>query len=199
MDIVVAAGLIALLIVVLGTGLWIGLALLGVALFAMEVFTSRPVGDSMVFTIWGSTSSWTLTALPLFLWMGEILFRSRLTADLFKGLAPWLNRLPGRLLHANVIGCGIFAAVSGSSAATCATIGKITLPELKRRGYPDAISMGSLAGAGTFGLLIPPSIIMIVYAVAADVSIAKLFVAGVLPGVLLMAIFSLYKIGRAHV
>jgi C4-dicarboxylate transporter DctM subunit len=192
MDIVVAAGLIALLIAVLGTGLWIGLALLGVALFAMEVFTARPVGDSMVFTIWGSTSSWTLTALPLFLWMGEILFRSRLTADLFKGLAPWLNRLPGRLLHANVIGCGIFAAVSGSSAATCATIGKITLPELKKRGYPDAISMGSLAGAGTFGLLIPPSIIMIVYAVAADVSIAKLFVAGVLPGVLLMAVFSAY-------
>jgi C4-dicarboxylate transporter DctM subunit len=130
--------------------------------------------------------------LPLFLWMGEILFRSRLTADLFKGLAPWLNRLPGRLLHANVIGCGIFAAVSGSSAATCATIGKITLPELKKRGYPDAISMGSLAGAGTFGLLIPPSIIMIVYAVAADVSIARLFVAGVLPGVMLMALFSLY-------
>jgi C4-dicarboxylate transporter, DctM subunit len=192
MDIIVAAGLIALLIVVLGTGLWIGLALLGVAVFAMQAFTGRPVGDSMVFTIWGSTSSWTLTALPLFLWMGEILFRSRLTADLFKGLAPWLNRLPGRLLHANVIGCGIFAAVSGSSAATCATIGKITLPELKKRGYPDAISMGSLAGAGTFGLLIPPSIIMIVYAVAADVSIAKLFVAGVLPGLLLMALFSVY-------
>ncbi len=192
MDIVVAAGLIALLIAVLGTGLWIGLALLGVALFAMEVFTARPVGDAMVFTIWGSTSSWTLTALPLFLWMGEILFRSRLTADLFKGLAPWLNRLPGRLLHANVIGCGIFAAVSGSSAATCATIGKITLPELKKRGYPDDISMGSLAGAGTFGLLIPPSIIMIVYAVAADVSIAKLFVAGVIPGILLMAVFSIY-------
>jgi C4-dicarboxylate transporter DctM subunit len=192
MDIVVAAGLIALLIVVLGTGLWIGLALLGVAIFAMQMFTGRSVGDSMVFTIWGSTSSWTLTALPLFLWMGEILFRSRLTADMFKGLAPWLNRLPGRLLHANVIGCGIFAAVSGSSAATCATIGKITLPELKKRGYPDDISMGSLAGAGTFGLLIPPSIIMIVYAVAADVSIAKLFIAGVIPGLLLMAIFSIY-------
>ncbi|WP_395699869.1 TRAP transporter large permease [Aquabacterium sp.] len=192
MDIFIAGLLIVLMIVVLGSGLWIGLSLLGVALFAMEFFSSRPVGDSMVFTIWGSTSSWTLTALPLFLWMGEILFRSRLTADMFKGLAPWLNRLPGRLLHANVIGCGIFAAVSGSSAATCATIGKITLPELKKRGYPDDISMGSLAGAGTFGLLIPPSIIMIVYAVAADVSIAKLFVAGVIPGVMLMAIFSVY-------
>ncbi len=192
MDILTAALLIALLIAVLASGFWIGLTLLGVAVFAMQAFTSRPVGDSMVFTIWGSTSSWTLTALPLFLWMGEILFRSRLTADLFKGLAPWLNRVPGRLLHANVIGCGIFAAVSGSSAATCATIGKITLPELKRRGYPDAISMGSLAGAGTFGLLIPPSIIMIVYAVATDVSIAKLFVAGVVPGVLLMLMFSAY-------
>jgi C4-dicarboxylate transporter, DctM subunit len=194
MDIVTAALLIVLLIAILASGFWIGLTLLGVAVIAMEVFTSRPVGDSMVFTIWGSTSSWTLTALPLFLWMGEILFRSRLTADLFTGLAPWLNRVPGRLLHANVIGCGIFAAVSGSSAATCATIGKITLPELKQRGYPDAISMGSLAGAGTFGLLIPPSIIMIVYAVATDVSIARLFVAGVLPGIGLMAIFSGYLI-----
>ncbi len=192
MDIVTAALLIGLLLAVLASGLWIGLALLGVAVIAMEVFTSRPVGDSMVFTIWGSTSNWTLTALPLFLWMGEILFRSRLTADLFKGLAPWLNRVPGRLLHTNVIGCGIFAAVSGSSAATCATIGKITLPELKKRGYPDDISMGSLAGAGTFGLLIPPSIIMIVYAVATDVSIARLFMAGVLPGLMLMAIFSGY-------
>jgi C4-dicarboxylate transporter, DctM subunit len=194
MDIVTAALLIGLLIAVLASGLWIGLTLLGVAVVAMQLFTSRPVGDSMVFTIWGSTSSWTLTALPLFLWMGEILFRSRLTADLFKGLAPWLNRVPGRLLHTNVIGCGIFAAVSGSSAATCATIGKITLPELKKRGYPDDISMGSLAGAGTFGLLIPPSIIMIVYAVATDVSIARLFVAGVIPGLMLMALFSAYLV-----
>jgi len=194
MDILTAALLIVLLLAVLASGFWIGLSLLAVAVFAMEVFTNRPVGDSMVFTIWGSTSSWTLTALPLFLWMGEILFRSRLTADLFKGLAPWLNRIPGRLLHANVIGCGIFAAVSGSSAATCATIGKITLPELKKRGYPDDISMGSLAGAGTFGLLIPPSIIMIVYAVATDVSIAKLFVAGVVPGLGLMAIFTTYLV-----
>jgi tripartite ATP-independent transporter DctM subunit len=192
MDFVTAALLVGLLLAVLASGLWIGLALLGVAVFAMEVFTSRPVGDSMVFTIWGSTSNWTLTALPLFLWMGEILFRSRLTADLFKGLAPWLNRVPGRLLHTNVIGCGIFAAISGSSAATCATIGKITLPELRRRGYPEAIALGSLAGAGTFGLLIPPSIIMIVYAVATDVSIARLFVAGVLPGLMLMALYSAY-------
>jgi tripartite ATP-independent transporter DctM subunit len=194
MDIVAAGLLVALLLALLASGLWIGLALLGVAAFALEVWTSRPVGDSMVFTIWGSTSSWTLTALPLFLWMGEILFRSRLTADLFKGLAPWLNRLPGRLLHTNVVGCGIFAAVSGSSAATCATVGRITLPELKSRGYPDAIALGSLAGAGTFGLLIPPSIIMIVYAVATDVSIAKLFVAGVVPGLMLMALFSGYLV-----
>jgi C4-dicarboxylate transporter DctM subunit len=194
MDIVTAGLLIVALIAVLASGFWIGLTLLGVAAVAMQFFTQRMVGDSMVFTIWGSTSNWTLTALPLFLWMGEILFRSRLTADLFKGLAPWLNRIPGRLLHTNVIGCGIFAAVSGSSAATCATIGKITLPELKKRGYPDDIAIGSLAGAGTFGLLIPPSIIMIVYAVATDVSIAKLFVAGIVPGLMLMAIFSGYLV-----
>jgi C4-dicarboxylate transporter, DctM subunit len=184
--------LIAMMFVLLGAGLWIGLSLLGVALIAMEFFTARPVGDSMALTIWGSTSSWTLTALPLFLWMGEILFRTKLSSDMFKGLAPWLNRLPGRLLHTNVIGCTIFAAVSGSSAATCATIGKITLPELKKRGYPEDIAIGTLAGAGTLGLLIPPSIIMIVYGVAANVSIAKLFIAGVIPGILLALLFMGY-------
>lgn len=192
MDVVIAFALIICLLVVLGSGLWIGLSLLGVALVAMEFFSQRPVGDSMALTIWGSTSSWTLTALPLFLWMGEILFRTKLSEDMFKGLAPWLNKLPGRLLHTNVIGCTIFAAVSGSSAATCATVGKITLPELKRRGYPDDIAIGSLAGAGTLGLLIPPSIIMIVYGVAANVSIAKLFIAGIIPGLLLAALFMGY-------
>jgi C4-dicarboxylate transporter, DctM subunit len=145
-------------------------------------------------TIWGSASSWTLTALPLFVWMGEILFRTRLSEDMFKGLAPWLERVPGRLLHTNIIGCTIFAAVSGSSAATCATIGKMTLPELKSRGYPDAITIGTLAGAGTLGLLIPPSIIMIVYGVAANVSISHLFIAGVIPGLLLALLFSGYVV-----
>jgi C4-dicarboxylate transporter DctM subunit len=172
MDALIALLLIVFMLVVLGSGLWIGLSLLGVAVVAMQFFTERPVGDAMVLTIWGSTTSWTLTALPLFLWMGEILFRSRLAEGMFRGLAPWLNRLPGRLLHVNVIGCTIFAAVSGSSAATCATIGKITLPELDKRGYPDRLAVGTLSGAATLGLLIPPSIIMIVYGVAANVSIA---------------------------
>jgi tripartite ATP-independent transporter DctM subunit len=192
MDIVIAFGLIVLLFAALGSGLWIGLSLLAVALLGMELLTARPAGDSMMLTIWGSTSSWTLTALPLFLWMGEILFRSKLSDSMFKGLAPWLDRLPGRLLHINVVGCTIFAAISGSSAATCATIGKITLPELKKRGYPEDISIGTLAGAGTLGLLIPPSIIMIVYGVAANVSIAKLFLAGVIPGLMLAALFMGY-------
>ncbi|MFN3417580.1 MAG: TRAP transporter large permease [Caldimonas sp.] len=192
MDMMVAGLLMALLFVILGSGLWIGLALVAVAAVGMEFFTQRPAGDSMALTMWGHMSSWTLTALPLFLWMGEILFRTRLAKDMFSGLAPWLNRLPGRLLHTNVIGCGIFAAVSGSSAATCATIGKITLPELKKRGYPDDIAIGTLAGAGTLGLLIPPSIIMIVYGVASNVSIAKLFVAGVIPGILLALLFMGY-------
>lgn len=194
MDVIIALGLIVVLFAVLGSGLWIGLSLLAVALVGMELFTNRPVGDSMMLTIWGSTSSWTLTALPLFLWMGEILFRSKLSSSMFKGLAPWLERLPGRLLHVNVVGCTIFAAISGSSAATCATIGKITLPELKQRGYPEEISVGTLAGAGTLGLLIPPSIIMIVYGVAANVSISKLFLAGVIPGLLLAALFMGYII-----
>ncbi|RZI67298.1 TRAP transporter large permease [Variovorax guangxiensis] len=191
-DIAVAGVLILTLFFILGSGVWIGLTLSGVAWIAMELFSSRSAGDAMAVTIWGSASSWTLTALPLFVWMGEILFRTRLSQDMFKGLAPWMQALPGRLLHTNVVGCAIFAAVSGSSAATCATIGKMTLPELKKRGYPEDMVIGTLAGAGTLGLLIPPSIIMIVYGVSADVSIAKLFIAGVLPGILLALLFSGY-------
>ncbi len=186
--------LVVVLFALLGSGVWIGLALAGVAWIGMELFSSRPAGDAMAVTIWGSSSSWTLTALPLFCWMGEILFRTRLSEHMFRGLAPWLERVPGRLLHTNIIGCTIFAAVSGSSAATCATIGKMTLPELKGRGYPEGITIGSLAGAGTLGLLIPPSIIMIVYGVSANVSIAQLFIAGVIPGILLAALFSGYLV-----
>ena len=184
--------LIGALFLILASGVWIGLTLTGVAWIAMQLFSARPAGDAMAVTIWGSASSWTLTALPLFVWMGEILFRTRLSQDMFRGLAPWMQALPGRLLHVNVVGCAIFAAVSGSSAATCATIGKMSLPELARRGYPDDIAVGSLAGAGTLGLLIPPSIIMIVYGVSADVSIAQLFIAGVVPGILLALLFSGY-------
>ena len=193
-DIAITGLLVLSLFLILGSGVWIGLTLSGVAWIAMQMFSARPAGDAMAVTIWGSSSSWTLTALPLFVWMGEILFRTRLSQDMFKGLSPWVQSLPGRLLHTNVVGCTIFAAVSGSSAATCATIGKMTLPELKRRGYPDDIVIGTLAGAGTLGLLIPPSIIMIVYGVTADVSIAKLFIAGVLPGIMLACMFSGYII-----
>jgi C4-dicarboxylate transporter DctM subunit len=192
MDALITLLLIVALFVLLGSGVWIGLALAGVAWIGMELFSSRPAGDAMAVTIWGSASSWTLTALPLFVWMGEILFRTRLSEDMFRGLAPWLERIPGRLLHTNILGCTIFAAVSGSSAATCATIGKMTLPELASRGYPEGITVGTLAGAGTLGLLIPPSIIMIVYGVAANVSIAQLFIAGIVPGLLLATLFSGY-------
>jgi C4-dicarboxylate transporter, DctM subunit len=195
MDQILLTGfLMVCLFVILGAGVWIGLALLGVGWIAMELFTSRPVGDAMVTTIWGASSSWTLTALPMFIWMGEILFRSKLSESMFKGLAPWMGRLPGRLLHTNVVGCTIFAAVSGSSAATCATIGKMTIPELRRRGYPEEMIVGSLAGSGTLGLLIPPSLIMIVYGVAAEVSIAQLFIAGVIPGLMLAGLFMGYVI-----
>ena len=191
-DLAVMALLVLCLFLILGSGVWIGLTLSGVAWIGMQLFTARPAGDAMAVTIWGSASSWTLTALPLFVWMGEILFRTRLSQDMFKGLAPWMQALPGRLLHTNVVGCTIFAAVSGSSAATCATIGKMTLPELTRRGYPEHMVVGTLAGASTLGLLIPPSIIMIVYGVTAEVSIAKLFIAGVFPGIMLALMFSGY-------
>ena len=191
-DVLITTLLIVSLFALLGSGVWIGLTLAGVAWIGMQLFSARPAGDAMAVTVWGAASSWTLTALPLFVWMGEILFRTKLSESMFRGLAPWVGRLPGRLLHTNVIGCTIFAAVSGSSAATCATIGKMTLPELGKRGYPEDITIGSLAGAGTLGLLIPPSIIMIVYGVSADVSIAKLFVAGIIPGVVLASLFSGY-------
>ena len=189
-DVVITTFLIISLFALLGSGVWIGLTLAGVAWIGMELLSSRPAGDAMAITIWGAASSWTLTALPLFVWMGEILFRTKLSESMFRGLAPWVNALPGRLLHTNILGSTIFAAVSGSSAATCATIGKMSIPELTKRGYPPEKIVGSLGGASTLGLLIPPSIIMIVYGVAAEVSIAKLFVAGVLPGLLLASLFS---------
>lgn len=191
-EMLVTGFLIVALFALLGSGVWIGLTLAGVAWIGMELFSSRSAGDAMAVTVWGSASSWTLTALPLFVWMGEILFRTRLSENMFRGLAPWVNALPGRLLHTNILGSTIFAAVSGSSAATCATIGKMTIPELTERGYPPERVIGSLGGASTLGLLIPPSIVMIVYGVAAEVSIAKLFVAGVIPGLMLAGLFSGY-------
>ena len=189
--------LIIVLFALLGGGVWVGLTLAGVAWFGMEFFSSRAAGDAMAITIWGGASSWTLTALPLFIWMGEILYRTNLSENLFRGLAPWVNRLPGRLLHTNVLGCTIFASVCGSSAATCVTVGRMNLPELRRRGYPDAQIIGSLGGPATLGLLIPPSIILIVYGVAAETSIAKLFIAGVIPGLLLAMLFSGWIAGWA--
>ncbi len=180
---------VAVLLVLLGSGVWVGLSLIGVAMTGMLLFTTRPAGDAMATTIWSASSSWTLTALPLFIWMGEILFRTRLSEDLFRGLSPWLMRLPGRLLHVNVAGCALFAAISGSSAATVATVGKMSIPELRRRNYPERMIIGTLAGAGTLGLLIPPSIILIVYGVTVNESIAKLFMAGIVPGIVIALLF----------
>ena len=168
--------------------------MIGVSAIGMMLFTSRPVGDAMATTIWGTSSSWTLTALPLFVWMGEILFRTKLSENLFKGLSPWMQKLPGGLIHVNIVGCALFAAISGSSAATVATVGKMSIPELRKRKYPEKILLGSLAGSGTLGLLIPPSIILIIYGVAVQESIAKLFIAGIIPGIMIALIFMSYVI-----
>ena len=182
-----------LLVVLLGSGVWIAISLLACGWVGMQFAAGNiPAGSVLATKIWGNAASWELAALPLFIWMGEILFRTKLSEEMFRGLSPWLRRVPGRLLHVNVLGCGIFGSVSGSSAATCATIAKIALPELKKRGYPEMISLGSLAGAGTLGILIPPSITMVVYAVAAEVSILKVFLAGFLPGLLVMLLYSGY-------
>ena len=185
---------ISVLLFFLGSGIWVALSMIGVSAIGMTLFTSRPVGDAMATTIWGTSSSWTLTALPLFVWMGEILFRTRLSENLFKGLSPWMQKLPGGLIHVNIVGCALFAAISGSSAATVATVGKMSIPELRKRNYPEKILLGSLAGSGTLGLLIPPSIILIIYGVAVQESIAKLFIAGIFPGIMIALIFMSYVI-----
>lgn len=183
--------LLVLLCVLLGAGLWISMSLAAVGYVAMAHVHPQP-GLFLASAYWESTGSWTLAALPMFVWMGEILFRTRLSEELFNGLAPWVRWLPGRLLHVNILACGIFGSVSGSSAATCATVSKIALPELKRRGYDERVAVGSLATSGTLGILIPPSIIMVVYAVAAEVSIVRVFIAGCLPGLIVMGLFSAY-------
>ena len=185
---------ISILLIFLGSGVWVAISMVGVSAIGMLIFTTRPVGDAMATTIWGTSSSWTLTALPLFVWMGEILYRTKLSENLFKGLAPWMSRLPGGLIHVNVVGCALFAAISGSSAATVATVGKMSIPELRKRKYPERLLLGSLAGSGTLGLLIPPSIILIIYGVTVQESIAKLFIAGIIPGIMIAIFFMLYVI-----
>ncbi len=193
-EIILTFFFITILLLFLSSGVWVALSMVGVSTIGMILFTSRPVGDAMATTIWGTSSSWTLTALPLFVWMGEILFRTKLSQNLFEGLSPWMQRLPGGLIHVNVVGCALFAAISGSSAATVATVGKMSIPELRKRNYPEKILLGSLAGSGTLGLLIPPSIILIIYGVTVQESIAKLFMAGILPGVMIAIIFMGYVI-----
>jgi tripartite ATP-independent transporter DctM subunit len=194
MDLItIALILLVILTVLLGAGVWIAIALMACGYAGMLfVGGNIPPGAVLATTVWGNSASWSLAALPLFIWMGEILFRTKLSEEMFRGLAPWLNWIPGRLMHVNVLACGIFGSVSGSSAATCATVAKIALPELKKRGYDETVSLGSLAGAGTLGILIPPSIMMVIYAVQANVSIIQVFLAGFLPGLLVMALYSGY-------
>ena len=191
----IGAVLLALMFVLLAAGVWIGMTLAIIGGLGMIWFTTLSTGvtaKNLFTAFWNANASWELAALPLFIWMGEILFRTRLSEQMFTGLSPWLNRIPGRLMHTTILGCGIFGSVSGSSAATCATISKVALPELLKRGYDERIALGSLATAGTLGILIPPSITMVVYAVAAEASIIRIFLAGFLPGFLLMILFSGY-------
>ncbi|MGB7261496.1 MAG: TRAP transporter large permease subunit [Albidovulum sp.] len=196
-DPMIFATLLGVLLALLAAGVWVALSLMIMALVALVFFSNAPEGLVLATTLWGHSHSWPLAALPLFILMGEILIRSRLSQDMFSGLAPWLGRTPGRLLHVNVLGCAIFAAVSGSSAATAATIGRMSVPELTKRGYPESLILGTLAGSATLGLLIPPSIILIVYGVATEQSIARLFIAGILPGLMMVGLFGGYVMVRA--
>jgi tripartite ATP-independent transporter DctM subunit len=184
--------LLFIMLLLLSGGVWIAMTLAIVGWIGQAFFTSTAPGKNLFSAFWDTTASWELAALPLFIWMGEILYRTKLSEQMFDGLSPWLSKVPGRLMHTTILGCGIFGSVSGSSAATCATIAKVALPELERRGYNRDIALGSLAAAGGLGILIPPSITMVVYAVAADASVIRLFLAGFLPGFLLMGLFSGY-------
>lgn len=196
MDItVIGLILVVCMLLMLTSGIWVALTLTGISIIGLQLIGNDSIGLLLGTSSWSAVTGWSLTALPLFIWMGEILFRTRLSQDLFEGLSPMLSRFPGKLLHVNILSCGIFAAVSGSSAATAATIGRMTLPELSRRGYSDTMAIGTLAGSGTLGLLIPPSIILIVYGVSAEVSIARLFLAGVLPGLVLILLFMAFTAG----
>jgi len=185
-----------LLFLTLGSGIWVGFSLFIVGFVGMTFYSSLPAGFNMASSVWATVEKWEYVALPLFIFMGEILFRSGISERLFRALVPWLYRLPGGLLLMNIVSCTLFAAVSGSSAATTATVGRITLAEFDKLGYDRSLAMGSLAGAGTLGFLIPPSLIMIIYAILAEVSIGKMFIAGVLPGILLAGIYSAYIIYR---
>ncbi|MCR9072488.1 MAG: TRAP transporter large permease subunit [Alphaproteobacteria bacterium] len=188
----ISAVLFVLLLALLASGLWVAPTLIAVGYVALGVFSPAPAGTLLASTVWDASWNWALTALPLFVWMGEILFRTRLSSDMFNGLAPWTSRLPGGLLHVNILGCGVMAAVAGSSAVTCATVGRMSMPELRKRGYDEGLAIGTLAGSGTLGLLIPPSIMLIVYGVVAQVSISRLFIAGIVPGIMIIGIFMAY-------
>ena len=194
MELSLALTVLGTLFVLLASGVWIGLALLITGFVAVAFFSPTDPGQLMAITVWDTSWSWAMTALPLFIWMGEILFRTKLSEDMFAGLSPWLGWLPGRLLHVNILGCGVMAAVSGSSAVTCATIGRMSYPELMKRNYPEAMSIGTLAGSGTLGLLIPPSIMMIVYGIITQTSIGRLFIAGVVPGIMMVGLFMAYTV-----
>ncbi|GGK57142.1 TRAP transporter large permease [Amphritea balenae] len=203
MDVLMTMGImLALIILFLGLGVWVFVGLFLVAITSLTLIADFPldrVGYIARSVIWRSSSAWELSAIPLFIWMGEIIFRTDISDRLFRGLSPFVQWMPGRLLHTNVLGCTLFAAVSGSTSATTATVGKITTTALAERSYNNSLSVGSLAGAGSLGLLIPPSIVMIIYGVLAEVSIAKLFAAGIMPGLLVAFLYSSYIIVRCIV
>ena len=200
MDPIVAAFIvIAMMFVFLATGAWIFVGLLLtslVSLFLVADYSVARIGPIVMPMMVKTVTSWELAAVPLFIWMGEIINRSNVSERLFRGLTPWVSGLPGGLVHTNVAGCVLFAAVSGSSVATTATIGKITTRALAERDYDVNLSIGSVAAAGSIGIMIPPSITMIIYGMIAEVSVAKLFAAGMFPGLLLGVLYSGYIAGR---
>jgi tripartite ATP-independent transporter DctM subunit len=186
MEVILAFGLLIGLIV---GGMWVQFAVAGAGLYYIWLLKGFAGWKALGIVSWGAANSFTLAAIPLFVLMAEILLGSGLSTRLYNGVAPFMRRLPGGLLHTNIAGSGIFAAISGGSAPTAAAMSTVALPELSARGYNTRLVAGSLAAGGTLGILIPPSITMIIYATFTETSIARLFAAGLVPGIVLAGLY----------
>lgn len=187
--------LLSILFALLVPGLWIAIALGATGMIGLMIAGRYNLFDTLAVINWSTGSDFILTAIPLFLFMGEVILVSGLSKRFYASIAKWLKPVPGGLLHSNIISSGLFSAISGSSVATAAAIGSVAIPEMKKYGYKREHIYGSIAAGGTLGILIPPSIVLILYGVIVDESITKLFMAAVLPGILLTMLFLLYTIG----
>ncbi|MGE0222156.1 MAG: TRAP transporter large permease subunit, partial [Acetobacteraceae bacterium] len=182
----------AALALLMAIGQWTAMALGSVGMLMLWLARGEMGLNSVGSVIWNTANSYILIAAPMFLLLGEVILRSGVSTHFYRGVAAMMGRTPGGLLHANIVACAMFSAISGSSVATAAAVGTVAIPEMTQRGYARRIVFGSLAAGGTLGILIPPSIVMILYGALVEESIAKLFMAGLIPGLLMAGLFMVY-------